>query len=339
MSVAYRGGDMRASKLALAAVCLLSTACLSHADDQPTVNTIDAQLSEIGDVTIIRDTDTLVLEGQKVIETVQKSSAKDRSEDFRLIRPIRAKLSKRSPELRALLEAFRQYKFSLKNQIQQKQAAIESKKTDTDTIALLDLQIEKQAKETAAAKSQLEEIKQELSRPDLTDDARKALERKISQFEFQVREGTATQSFIEKNKARIQQAASVDQKEIDNYTNLVSRIDKILSEGQGALRRSDELLVNLDDISGSLLQTDVLNINYTDRTTYIFGALVGSVILGFFIIAFLSDKVREAIFSGDSGIQFVTLFSLVIAIILFGVLKILEGKELAALLGVFPAIF
>jgi predicted RNase H-like nuclease (RuvC/YqgF family) len=138
MSVAYRGGDMRASKLALAAVCLLSTACLSHADDQPTVNTIDAQLSEIGDVTIIRDTDTLVLEGQKVIETVQKSSAKDRSEDFRLIRPIRAKLSKRSPELRALLEAFRQYKFSLKNQIQQKQAAIESKKTDTDTSALLE---------------------------------------------------------------------------------------------------------------------------------------------------------------------------------------------------------
>jgi hypothetical protein len=35
----------------------------------------------------------------------------------------------------------------------------------------------------------------------------------------------------------------------------------------------------------------------------------------------------------ESGTQFVTLFSLLIAIILFGVLKILEGKELAALLG------
>lgn len=31
--------------------------------------------------------------------------------------------------------------------------------------------------------------------------------------------------------------------------------------------------------------------------------------------------------------QFVTLFSLVIAIVLFGVLKILDGRELAALLG------
>lgn len=56
-------------------------------------------------------------------------------------------------------------------------------------------------------------------------------------------------------------------------------------------------------------------------------------IVGFFGIAFISEKVRDAIFSGESGIQFVTLFSLVIAIILFGVLKILEGKELSALLG------
>lgn len=39
------------------------------------------------------------------------------------------------------------------------------------------------------------------------------------------------------------------------------------------------------------------------------------------------------IFAGQAGIQFVTLFSLVIAIILFGIITILEGKELAALLG------
>lgn len=36
---------------------------------------------------------------------------------------------------------------------------------------------------------------------------------------------------------------------------------------------------------------------------------------------------------GQSGIQFLTLFSLVIAIILFGITGILKGKELAALLG------
>jgi hypothetical protein len=64
-----------------------------------------------------------------------------------------------------------------------------------------------------------------------------------------------------------------------------------------------------------------------------FAALVGLVIIGFFIIAWGDERVRQAIFSGTAGIQFVTLFSLVIAIILFGIIEILEGKELAALLG------
>jgi hypothetical protein len=43
--------------------------------------------------------------------------------------------------------------------------------------------------------------------------------------------------------------------------------------------------------------------------------------------------VRLSIFSQQTGIQFITLFSLVIAIILFGILGILEAKELSALLG------
>jgi hypothetical protein len=65
----------------------------------------------------------------------------------------------------------------------------------------------------------------------------------------------------------------------------------------------------------------------------IFAGLVGVVIAGFFTVAFRDKQVRREIFSGQAGIQFVTLFSLVIAIILFGIIDILEGKELAALLG------
>ena len=64
-----------------------------------------------------------------------------------------------------------------------------------------------------------------------------------------------------------------------------------------------------------------------------FAALIACVIVGFFIVAGVDDKIRQAIFSGQAGIQFLTLFSLVIAIILFGITGILEGKELAALLG------
>jgi hypothetical protein len=43
--------------------------------------------------------------------------------------------------------------------------------------------------------------------------------------------------------------------------------------------------------------------------------------------------VAKTIFSGEMGMQFVTLFLIVIAIILFGIMGTLEGKELAALLG------
>jgi hypothetical protein len=69
------------------------------------------------------------------------------------------------------------------------------------------------------------------------------------------------------------------------------------------------------------------------KMSSVFAALVGLVIVGFFIMAGLDEQVRREIFAGQVGIQFVTLFSLVIAIILFGIIDILEGKELAALLG------
>lgn len=64
-----------------------------------------------------------------------------------------------------------------------------------------------------------------------------------------------------------------------------------------------------------------------------FAALIGFVIIGFFLLSYIDPTIRQAIFSGQTGIQFLTLFSLVIAIILFGITAILQDKELAALLG------
>jgi hypothetical protein len=64
-----------------------------------------------------------------------------------------------------------------------------------------------------------------------------------------------------------------------------------------------------------------------------FAALIGLVIIGFFVLSYKDENIRRAIFSGQTGIQFLTLFSIVIAIILFGITSILQDKELAALLG------
>jgi hypothetical protein len=64
-----------------------------------------------------------------------------------------------------------------------------------------------------------------------------------------------------------------------------------------------------------------------------FAVLIGFVILGFFVLSNKDKIMRRAIFAGQTGIQFLTLFSIVIAITLFGITAILADKELAALLG------
>lgn len=67
--------------------------------------------------------------------------------------------------------------------------------------------------------------------------------------------------------------------------------------------------------------------------TVAFSLLVLIVVGGFYIIAYRKDGIAAKIFAGEMGMQFVTLFLIVIAIILFGIMGTLEGRELAALLG------
>jgi len=90
---------------------------------------------------------------------------------------------------------------------------------------------------------------------------------------------------------------------------------------------------SIEDSINALLIPETEQNSFKFTITVAFSILVGLVIAGFFAISWHDQVVRQAIFSGQSGIQFLTLFSLVIAIILFGITGILEGKELAALLG------
>jgi myosin heavy subunit len=130
---------------------------------------------------------------------------------------------------------------------------------------------------------------------------------------------------------------------LDDATKVVDDIIKRESEleaakkEQAALQKlaadAESLLDRLDERAQTLLSNDNAQNVFTMISTIAFALLVGAIIFFFFNIANSSDSVKNAIFAGESGIQFVTLFSVVIAIILFGVLRILEGKELSALLG------
>lgn len=91
--------------------------------------------------------------------------------------------------------------------------------------------------------------------------------------------------------------------------------------------------VLLQCIQGKISQLTSPEQKFRTDTSWVFAGLISAVIIGFFVLAFKDEVMRRAIFSGETGIQFLTLFSVVIAIILFGIINILEGKELAALLG------
>jgi len=65
-----------------------------------------------------------------------------------------------------------------------------------------------------------------------------------------------------------------------------------------------------------------------------FVILIGILLISFFLIVYLrSDKSLSKDLLGGYGLQFITLFVLIIAIILFGILDILKGSELAAMLS------
>lgn len=82
-----------------------------------------------------------------------------------------------------------------------------------------------------------------------------------------------------------------------------------------------------------LNNTSFVTQNFKKQISWSFALLVGIVIVGFFIIAYRDDEIRKTIFSGDAGLQFITIFSIIIAIILFGITGVLGGKEIAALIG------
>jgi hypothetical protein len=121
-------------------------------------------------------------------------------------------------------------------------------------------------------------------------------------------------------------------KAINAQAQYLSTIHELVSSLQNGQADLESEINKIDERFVSKINDTRTRDTFTAITTAIFGIAVIIVIVFFFRLA-NNDDARAALFQNDSGLQFVTLFSIVIAIILFGVLKILEGKELAALLG------
>jgi hypothetical protein len=91
-------------------------------------------------------------------------------------------------------------------------------------------------------------------------------------------------------------------------------------------------LASIDEAVGELMTSNDAENTFRIDMGACFVILVMLLIGFFFFFSSRSGSMKD-IFKNDRGLQFITLFSLVIAITMFGLLNILEGKELSALLG------
>jgi len=92
----------------------------------------------------------------------------------------------------------------------------------------------------------------------------------------------------------------------------------------------------------SLCQTQIDNAlapEYKDQSFRVsisitFAILIGILLLAFFFLIYIKSESHIAIeLLSGTGLQFITIFILIISITLFGILGILEGRELAAILS------
>lgn len=276
----------------------------------------------IGDTSIIDQSKAITDEASRLVDEINADDQADKTKYITKIRTVRVKMTKRSPLLRTLIDNLRSTRDSIARISNltslgvNRSGAFSAFSADgvdiQEELDLLKIDIDA----ARASNSNDPDIKRKETKV-------AALERQL-QAEIQAKE-QAKRSFDDWNKSI--------QEERQQRAMKISRLDEVISSANKVSTNLDEVLNLLDDASGSILQADAASGDYTNQSTIFFSVLVGLVIIGFFGIAFYSKEVRDTIFTSESGIQFVTLFSLVIAIILFGVLKILEGKELAALLG------
>jgi hypothetical protein len=126
---------------------------------------------------------------------------------------------------------------------------------------------------------------------------------------------------INTNRVRLDQYRAIDTK-ADEFLDETAQLSSAANRLENYVNNKIEAAVN------QIGNRD----HFTMVSTGIFGAAVVIVIVALFALAF-RDRENKFLVNPDIGLQFVTLFSIIIAIILFGVLKILEGRELAALVG------
>jgi hypothetical protein len=166
-----------------------------------------------------------------------------------------------------------------------------------------------------------------------------ALEQKIAQLNSQIASAPTAAQLESRRKERAELLAKSKPSDADKAR--IAELDDTDVKSREELRaevKADEAALASKKAEGRCVQQAINSIYSPEQTfkkwmSITFAVLIGLVIFGFFILSGIDRSVRRAIFAGQTGMQFLTLFSIVIAIILFGITSILGDKELSALLG------
>ena len=139
--------------------------------------------------------------------------------------------------------------------------------------------------------------------------------------------GVATIGGLQRLLAYLDTGISESKKKVSEAENALGRISANIVTFRDDLARSEDAI-------DSALRSENREMLFKAAITAFFSLLIGVMIYRFFqtIHDGAGPKVGGLLLS-DGGLQFVTIFVLIIAIILFGILNILEGRELAAILS------
>ena len=128
-------------------------------------------------------------------------------------------------------------------------------------------------------------------------------------------------------------------RDVEAWSNTLARyrpeetVKNELATTKNKLASTQIALEKMDSDLGDKVDSERRRLEFESKASNAFLILMGLIIGGFFWVAIADASVRATIFGGESGLQFITLFALVLAIIFFGLIEVLQGRELAALLG------
>jgi len=164
----------------------------------------------------------------------------------------------------------------------------------------------------------------------------------LSEIDYNTRAINSTTKLISE-KSTNDTSISTLQSNIDYFKYQNDRLLKDLDQTRYLYKKREDLKNQLETAKNNRIKVEneinQLMIPKISQQNFMFSSSVAFVLLmsillaTFFFVVWRDEQIRRSIFGSDSGIQFIALFSIIIAVIIFGLTGILEGKELSALLG------